>query len=230
MAQLSREGHRQRLKKQFENDFGESMPDYQLLELLLFYAIPRIDTKPLAYALLNRFGTLENVFNAEREALLEVDGIGENSVTLIKLFESLNLRIHENRNTGKTKINSGDEAKKFASNILKEHRNEAVLLITLKTDGEILGWHIVSKGLPSFATIDQREIVKHAINDNAVNIIIAHNHPSGNTEPSAEDMSFTLQLISMLRNVKVNVLDHVIVGRDNAVCMTEFSKYRKFFK
>ena len=227
---MSRDGHRQRLKKQFDFGEGANLPDHQLLELLLFYSIPRIDTKPIAYNLINRFGTLENVFKADKDALLDVEGVGENTVALIKLFNSIKIRNNENRNIKAKKISDAGMACKYAKNVLSEYAAERVIIITMRSNNEIIGCHTVSKGCASFSPVDTTELVKQTLNDNASKVIIAHNHPTGNTEPSGNDIEFTLSVISLLRKFNVTVLDHIIVGKDEALSMANVKEYKRYFK
>ena len=230
MADMNREGHRQRLKAQFFNKPNGEFQDHHLLELLLFYSIPRKDVKPIAYNLINRFGSLENVFKADIPSLMSVDGVGENTAILISLVNAIEVRNQKNKNKDVKHLKSSKASAEYAKNILRSQSSEAVLMITLDNDMRIISDHILSEGSAKRSKVSPHSIVSWVIKDNASSVIIAHNHPNGKAIPSAEDVNFTISVLSLLRTIDVSLKDHVIVGEDDVCCMAIEPKYKGYFK
>ena len=143
---LSRKGHRQRVKDAYLKGSLETMPDHNLLELVLFYAIPQKDVKPLSYTLINHFGSLDKVFNASIEDLMMVDGVKEHTAILLSLFKSVNMRISQNNANEEIKLSSFEKISEFAANMLKDQKVENFLVITVASDDTIINSRIVSKG------------------------------------------------------------------------------------
>lgn len=229
MSELSREGHRERAKENFIKN-GKTLQDHHLLELLLFYSIPRRDVKPIAYNLINRFGSFENVFNADIESLCEVEGVGENTAVLISLVAAINKRRSENKNNDVKRLTNSKDAAEYAKNILRENKVEKLLLITLDNDLKIIGNHIVSEGSVNTAKINAHKLVSYIIKDNASCVIIAHNHPEGNANPSIEDINFTVEILSVLRSIGIHLNDHIIVGENEVTSMALTPKFKNYFK
>ena len=179
--------------------------------------------------LLNRFGSLENVLKADIRDLTAVDGIGETSAALLGLFYETNKRIFSQRNSVINKLENADEAMAFAKNILKPMRNETVLAITLKNNMDIINIHTVSDGSASQSEIDMRDFVSVVCRDNPASVIIAHNHPDGPSVPSAADIDFTVSVRSLLKVLKINLADHIIIGEDRTYSMKNDNNFRQFF-
>lgn len=222
-------GHRKRLKDKYKNN-NRSLHDYELLELLLTYSIPRKDVKPIAKELINHFGSFENIFATNPELLMKVNGIGENSAILISLLNTVNGRISKNRNTNVKELNSSSETKEYFKNLLKEEKNEKVAVVSLDNSNRIISCRIISEGTVNLIEISPRKIIEAVITDNASNVIIAHNHPFGNGEPSAQDVDFTLKTRDLLRPLGINLFDHIIVGENDVFSMRSSLRFVHYFK
>lgn len=222
-------GHRQRVKEKFlknQSAFG----DYELLELLLMYSIPRIDVKPIAKDLLRRFCSLENVFNATPEQLMQVKGVGENSAILINLFSTVKKKISKNKNDNVTHLDSNENSIAFFANYFENERNEQIIAVSLDNSNKIIATRVLSNGLVNASEFSLRKIVDMVAADNPSSIIVSHNHPRGKAEPSAADISFTIKIRDFLRSVNVSFLDHIVVGEDKSLSMRASRTYSKYFK
>lgn len=222
-------GHRKRLKEKYANE-SNSLHDYELLELLLTYSIPRKDVKPTAKDLIKHFGNFENVFNATQSQLMKVNGIGENSATLISLFNTIGDKINKNRNANIKELNNSEEAKEYFVNLLKSERNEKVAVLSLDNSNHIISCRVISEGTVNLIDVSPRKIVEAVITDNASNVIIAHNHPFGDSEPSAKDVDFTLKTRDLLRPLGVELFDHIIIGENDAFSMRSSLRFVHYFK
>lgn len=229
MAELSRDGHRQRVKKAFLDGAGDSMPDHNLLELLLFYSIPRKDVRPIAYNLLNRFGTLQNVFNASAAELRTVDNVGDSTVALIKTVSTLYDRIEFNKNRKIQVLNDYKSTECFAKNILSNANVEKFVVISLNNSLGVINYHIVADGTANHAYADPAIIVERVLTDKASNVVLAHNHPNGDCIPSAADISFTLEIQGIIEKLGIRLIDHVIVANNSAKCMTTMASCANYF-
>lgn len=195
--EISRDGHRARMRAAYLQGGGDAMPDHQLLELLLSISIPRKDVKPIAYALINRFGSLEQVFAAGAADLQQVPGVGEQTAVQILL--------------------------------VRDKTTEQVYLVTLDGSAKILQTHAVGSGSINLAAVDQRTLMEHILRDNASAVMLAHNHPGGKAQPSAQDLEFTIRLLSILRSIHVQLLDHIIVSPTDTYSMRSDPEYGSFF-
>lgn len=228
MDNLSRKGHRQRAKDAYLNNSLDSMPDHNVLELILFYAIPQRDVKPVAYNLINRFGSLENVLSADVGELAKVDGIGEHSATLLKLFSDVHRRLNQTR--AKEQFNSFEQLADYAALMLGDYRDEVVLVVTLDNQHAIIHPHIFENGSVNIAAINKKDVAEVAIRDNASAIVLAHNHPNGDATPSAADINSTQSLGLFLRQINVALLDHIVVGSGGKTQSIKGDlRYAKFF-
>ncbi|MCK5844683.1 MAG: DNA repair protein RadC [Victivallales bacterium] len=204
-------GHRKRLRERF-NKSPESFEDYELLELLLAYSIPRVDTKPKAKKLLEKFENLHSVLKAPNEELTALNGLSENTATLIKLISELNSRNEASVILSKENLPSPSDALKFVKSKIESSDNEAFLVIYLNARNRVLAYEIINEGTVDRAVVYPRNIVREALRNNASALILAHNHPSGECDPSAHDIALTDSLIKALKTVDVSVLDHLIIG------------------
>ncbi len=192
----------------------ENAPDHNLLELYLSLVIPQKDVKPIAYDLINTFGTLENVINARAEDLMKINGVGESTAVALNIISDMNKRIVYNRNNKVKKILSTQDSYEYCYNLLAMETVEKIAIVTLTNDGTVINHHILNSGNVSSISVDLRKLVGFAINDNAAGVLITHNHPNGDATASAADINFTIEINSMLRKIKVNLVDHIIIGKD----------------
>lgn len=209
------EGHRARLRQTYIENGIDSFHDHQVLELILTYAIPRVDTNPIAHRLIERYGSLKAVFEASVEDLKKVNGIGENAAVLLKLLGDT-FRRAARREAEKTKIRNCGDAMRYAMTLFEDKRYEAVYLLSLNKSREVIHVDKVSSGTVMQSAIYPRLIVEYVIRHGAHSAILTHNHPSGDLTPSKQDVAATNEIVNALKLIDVNLDDHIIVSRDNA--------------
>lgn len=228
---LSREGHRQRVKDTYRENGITGMADANLLELILFYAIPRKDTKQLAYDILNHFnGRLDLVFEADLEELETINGIGESAAILISLFRAVSSRLSERQNESVQCLDDYREAKAYCRNLLANRTEEQLLLITLDNDLNIINVHNIASGTVNMITISSRRILEYVLRDKSAAVIITHNHPHGSFKPSTEDIQFTQRLNRLLKQLGIRLADHIIVGENGSLAMKYDIRYTELFE
>lgn len=230
MADLERRGHRERMRQSFIAGGYETAPDHNLLELYLSFIIPQKDVKQISYDLMNKFGSLENVFNAPVEQLMEVKGIKEVSAVAISVVPAINKRIQKNSNEKRTVFKSSDDSFEYCKNLLSLEKNEVVYLITLNSDVSVIRCYKISDGSVNSATVDFRKLVNYVTCDNASCVILTHNHPTGSPLPSAYDIDFTIKVKEFLEKLDVVLYDHIIVGKDECFSFQLDTDYMKFVK
>ena len=214
MAELSRKGHRQRVKDAYMQNKLDGMADHNVLELVLFYSIPQKDVKPLAYDLINHFGSLENVFNADVHDLMKVDGIKEHSAILISLFRNVNIRINQSYANNLVRYNTFEKLAEYASLMLRDFKNERIMVVTLDNELRIINTHFAPEGRVNESSILPRELAEIVLRDNAPTVVLAHNHPNGKPTPSRADIDMTRGIIKFLKQLRVTLTDHIIVGEN----------------
>lgn len=223
-------GHRTRLKESFRDGNADTFSDHVILELLLFYSIPRKDTNEIAHKLIGEFGSLEELFNASYNAILKVDGVGEETATLIKIISSINDKMQLSSAKKDNKPMTSDEMKNYLSAFYRSKKYETIVILSCDNKRRVRKLNVVGEGCVNSADINGRKIVEAAINSNASYIVLAHNHPSGAASPSLADVDATRSLIIMLRRLDIGVFDHIIVGADgDAFSMREHDEYKNLF-
>ncbi|MBE6816120.1 MAG: DNA repair protein RadC [Ruminococcaceae bacterium] len=228
MENLSRKGHRQRVKESYLKNSFDAMPDHNILELILFYAIPQKDVKPIAYNLINHFGSLENVLNADVSELIQVDGIQEHSAILLTLFRDVHRRLNQQK--ADVQYRTFEQLMDFASMKLKDYQTETVLIVTFDNAKSIINTHILTGGEVNSAVLNKKDVAQFVIRDNASSVVVAHNHPSGSAVPSAADIDATISLSQFLRQINIALLDHIVVGGDGTVQSIKGDlRYAKYF-
>lgn len=205
-------GHRERIKEKFLKTDGEIFEDYELLELLLTYAIPRKDVKPLAKMLLAKFGSLGNVLSANTSDLLDVKGIKEHSATLIKLTACMTKSILKKEVMNKTLLTSCKDVENYCHALLGRETKEYVYAIALDATNQVIEVILIQKGTVSESPVYPREVVEKLIKCGAVSFILVHNHPSGDTKPSKADIILTESLFDATHNLGIRMQDHYIVS------------------
>lgn len=216
------DGHRERVKEQFAVYGGESMTDIQYFEMLLFYAIPRRDTNELAHALLERFGSLRAVLDADPAELRSVKGIGENAALLIKTVREGMRRYMVEPNREIRYIFSSSDAGRYFLPILQYETIEKAYLMCLDKNDAIISCTEISSGIQGAVNVTIRQIVDTAVRRCAAKVILAHNHPSGNPYPSAEDKLLTDSLKKALRLMEIKLRDHILVAGKTYVSFAQF--------
>ena len=225
---LSREGHRQRMRNAYLADYMENAPDHNVLELFLSVIIPRKDVKEVSYNLLNRFKTLDGVISASPKTLMEVDGVGASTAIELSLISIIAKRAEISRNNSVEALNNTDEAIEYLSNFLKREKSEKLYMVTLRSNNTIINTHLISTGIANTVNADIQLIVSNAINDKASSVILAHNHPSFNANPSAEDISFTINIKNVLEKMNIFLADHVIITGDSGISVLNIMKKFKY--
>jgi DNA repair protein RadC len=210
-------GHRTRLRDRFLLGGADVLPDYELLELVLFAAIPRRDVKPLAKQLIARFGGFAEVVAAPRERLLEVDGIGENAVTQLKVIEAAALRLSKARLLGKPALSSWQSLLDYCTAAMARSVREEFRVLFLDRKNILIADEVQSAGTIDHTPVYPREIVKRALELSASAIILVHNHPSGDPTPSRADIDMTREIAAAAKPLRIAVHDHLVVGRSGQV-------------
>lgn len=206
------DGHRERLKKQFLTHGLDTFNDINALELLLFFSIPRRDTNETAHRLLDRFGNLPAVFSASFEELKEVDGVGFSSALLICLVHQLIKKLEVSKTAEIISINNVKEAGKYFIARFVNEPDELLLMVCLDSNRNIISCSELARGTVNSVNVNIRRIAQIALQNRAVSVILAHNHPTGMPLPSVEDDVLTKQIHKILATLDIKLEDHVIVS------------------
>lgn len=209
-------GHRARLRTRFINNEGKDFADYELLELLLTYALPRQDVKPLAKELIRKFGSFAGVISAPISDLVTVSGLKENSAILLKVVKSAAtlLSWQQLQNEDAPIISSWDIMIDYCRTLLAYCEVEEFHVIYLNAKLQVIKQEIMQKGTINMVAFHPREVLKSAIANNASGIILLHNHPSGSTRPSNADITLTQQIVEAAEAINIAVIDHIIVSKN----------------
>ena len=218
-------GHRQRLKNRFLEEGLDHFDEHQVLELLLFYCIPRQDTNPIAHALLDHFGSLSQVLEASPAELQKVNGMGENSAAFLSLLNEFCRYYYTKREANVTILDSAKKFSSFLTPIFHGRRNETVFMLCLDAKCKLLCCREVGEGSVNSAAVPIRRIVEIALGANATSVVLAHNHPSGLALPSPEDELTTRQLAIALSAVEIALADHLIIADGDSVSLRESGLY-----
>lgn len=205
-------GHRDRLRDRFKHA-PDSLPDYELLELLLFMAIPRRDVKPLAKSLLARFGSLRGVLQAPLADLESTQGLSETSALALKSIQAAGQRVMKQEIMGKPVLNSWQVLLDYLHGSMAHEAKEHFRLLFLNKKNELIADEIQQSGTVDHTPAYPREIVKRALELSATAIILVHNHPSGDATPSRADIDMTREIVSAASALDIMVHDHLIVAR-----------------
>jgi DNA repair protein RadC len=206
-------GHRERLRRRFRDAGPDALPDYELLELILFRAVPRRDTKPLAKAILAQFGTFAEALNAPEERLKEVPGLGEAAITEIKLVRAAALRLVRGEVLERPVLASWSQVLDYCRASMGFEAKEQFRILFLDKRNQIIADEVQQKGTVDHTPVYVREVVKRALELSATAIVLVHNHPSGDPTPSRADIEMTKQIVSSAKNLGIVVHDHIIVGK-----------------
>ena len=220
------DGHRQRLKERFCNEGLEHFDEHQVLELLLFYCIPRMDTNPIAHALLDRFGSLSQVLEAPVEELEKVQGIGHNAAVFLSLITATGRYYQVNCAERTVILNSVDDCGRYLQPFFYGRRNETVYLLCLDAKCKVLTCKEIGEGSVNSASVPIRRIVEIALAANATSVVLAHNHPSGLALPSDADIQTTRRVAMALDAVEIGLIDHIVVADNDFVSMCQSGVYR----
>ena len=219
------EGHRERLKNRFREDGLDNFDPVNVLELLLFYCIPRRDTNEIAHELINHFGGLVQVLEAPVEELIKVDGISKNAATFLNLTTAVGRYYMVNRAAQTAILNTVEDCGRYLLPFFIGRRNEAVYLLCLDAKCKVLCCKEVGEGSVNSAAVSPRRIVEIALGVNATSVVLAHNHPSGLALPSGDDVQTTRRIAVALQMVDIQLADHIVVADDDFVSLAQSGLY-----
>ncbi len=209
------DGHRKRLRGKLLERGASSLADYELIELILSYSIPRRDVKPLAKELLKKFNSISSLFSAESKDICSVNGIGERSAGLIKLIYACHVKYFEEKMLDMDPISNPETVVNFSIASLLGKTDENLMAIFVNSKNRVQDYEIISEGTVDMAVVYPRKIIKKTLEKNANGIILVHNHPSGDPDPSGEDMKLTRAAKEAAAPMDIRVLDHIIIGKGN---------------
>jgi len=215
------DGHRNRLRRRFLKDGLDPLTDDQVLELLLFYAMPRKDTNPLARKLIAHFGSLSAVLDASHHELMAVEGVGEQTAALIHMINPISRRYLMGRSQQNTVVASTQACGEYLLPYFYGAKDEMVYLLCLDAKCKVLLCRLLQHGSIHSASFSTRSAAAAAINCNATSVVLAHNHTSGIALPSQADIATTQELRTTLRALDVILVDHIIVADNDFVSMAE---------
>ena len=215
------QGHREKMRQRFLKSGLEGFADHEALELLLFYAIPRQDTNPIAHRLMERYGSLSAVLSAPAEDLKKVEGIGESAAVLLKAAGQIAQKARLSDATAQRPLTDVEAVGAYLLERYAGETHEMLYELCLDQKGKLLACKRLSEGSASSAALDIRKVVENAILTSASAVILAHNHPSGIALPSDDDCAATTQAARALQTIGVTLADHIVVADDDFVSMAQ---------
>ncbi len=218
---MSAEGHRSRMRARLLRSGPDSVADHELLEMMLFLALPRRDTKPIARALLTRFGSFANAVSAPLPDLRAIEGLGDAGIAALKTIQAAALRLARSEVLNRPVLNNWDRLMEYLHAVLAREKIEQFRVLFLDNRNRVVADEAQARGTVNHAPVYPREVVKRSLDLHAAAVILAHNHPSGAAEPSRADEYLTQTLKSALGLVDVRVLDHLVVGQGAVVSFAE---------
>jgi DNA repair protein RadC len=205
--------HRKRLRTRFLAGGPNAMPDYELLELILFRAIPRKDVKPLAHALIEHFGDFNAVISSSVSQLMQVKGVGEAVALEIKIIEAGSHRLAQAKVLQRNIISSWDALLTYCHTVMAHRETEQFRILFLDTKNTLIADEEQAKGTIDHVPVYPQEVVKRALELNSASLILVHNHPSGDPTPSEADIKMTIQITEAAETLGISVHDHLIIGK-----------------
>jgi len=207
-------GHRERLRDRFLDGGPDAVTEYELLELVLFRAIPRRDVKPLAKALIARFGSFGEVVSAPRQRLREVDGLGDAAIAEIKIVQAAANRLARGEVKKRTVLSSWSAVLDYCRTTMAFADKEQFRVLFLDKRNQIIADEVQQTGTVDHTPVYPREVIKRALELSATALILVHNHPSGDPTPSRADIQMTQAIVEIAKPLGISVHDHIIVGKD----------------
>ena len=207
-------GHRERLRQRFRDNGPDALSDYELLEMVLFRSLPRGDVKPLAKSLIKKFGSFAEVIHAPEARLQKVDGLGEKTVTHIRLIAAVASRIARGELKKRTLLSSWNQVIDYCRTSMAFADREQFRLLFLDKRNQLISDEVQQIGTVDHTPVYPREVIKRALELSATAIILVHNHPSGDPTPSSADIQMTRAIVDIATPLGIAVHDHIIVGRN----------------
>ena len=215
--------HRERVRERYIKEGLDSFAPHQILELLLFYTIPRKDTNEIAHRLLDKFGCLSNIFETPVKELMKVEGVGETTAVFLSLVSDVRRKYEEDKRRNSTKITTGKDAGEYAKTLFYGRIYECFYVVLLNTQNKVIHAEKISEGTLDETPVYPRNVVRVALQNNAFSVILAHNHPGGSVTPSVVDIETTKAIKRALEAINIELRDHVIVCEDNFFSFSEMN-------
>jgi DNA repair protein RadC len=212
-------GHRERLRDRFRKGGADALGEYELLELILFRAMPRRDVKPLAKALIARFGSFAETVSARPERLREIDGLGDAAIVELKIIEAAAKRLAKSAIGKRLTLSTFSAVVDYCRTVMAFLDHEEFRVLFLDKKNCLIADEVQGVGTVDHAPVYPREIMRRALELSACAIILVHNHPSGDPQPSTDDIHLTHQIIAVGKPLKVAVHDHLIIGKQGHVSL-----------
>ena len=208
-------GHRERLRGRFEKSGLGGFNDYEVLELLLTYSIPRKDTKDISKNLLKRFGSLKGILSADIQELKKIDGLGRQSVIFIKVLnEFIKFYFEQQAEMGEIQFTELEQMVTYLSAVIGSYKNEVVKVLYLDSQNKMIHKELIDAGTVNESYLNYRRIAATALRYSTTSVIIAHNHPDGDPEPSENDNIITQKIAEALKLVDIDLQDHIIIASE----------------
>lgn len=214
-------GHRQRMRERFFTQGLDGFAAHEILELILMFAIPQKNVNPLAHRLLEHFGSLHAVLEADVKELVKVEGIGEYAATLLSLFAHVDRQLEKSRSAERKKLNSRAASKAHCRGLLAGLRQEHLYLVCMNAQMEVVQNALIARGTLNEVPAYPRMVAEAALRANAHSVVLCHNHPGGSIIPSQQDLEMTDNLNHLLSRLDIMLADHVIVADDEALSLLE---------
>jgi len=219
MANNNHDGHRNRMRQKFITNSLSGFEEHEVLEMLLFYSIPRKNTNEIAHELINKFGNIARVLDADIEVLQEVSGVSANSAVLLKMIPQI-CKLYYNCERSALDFKSLDTIKSFAINQYIGQTNEVLKVIYLDSScGYISCEDICTMNSAIAVVLNLKKIIERAEKHNSAHVILMHNHPNSNTQPSKDDVNTTVKVEKLLKDIGITLIDHIIVSKNDALSM-----------
>jgi len=212
-------GHRMRLRERFRGAGADALSDYELLEMVLFRALPRGDVKPLAKSLIKKFGSFAEVVHAPPTRLREIDGVGEATITELKLIAAAASRVAKGQVQQRTMLSSWNEVIDYCRTSMAFADKEQFRILFLDKRNQLISDEVQQVGTVDHTPVYPREVIKRALELSATAIVLVHNHPSGDPTPSSADIHMTKAIIDIAKPLGIAVHDHIIVGKNGHASM-----------
>lgn len=218
-AQPHYHGHRDRLRERFAADGGAGLQDYELLELLLFRILPRRDTKPIAKAMLAKFGSFSEALGAPPHLLEEIDGLGPTAITDLKVILAATQRIGRDAIQNKPILASWNEVIDYCKTQMAYETKEQFRILFLDKKNRLIADEVQQTGTVDHTPVYPREVIKRTLELSATALVLVHNHPSGDPAPSSADIHMTRQIAEIAKPLGIALHDHIIIGRSGHVSL-----------
>ena len=224
-------GHRNRLRQKVIKYGIESLAQHEVMELILFNSFAQKNTNDIAHRLIDEFGSVSRVLDAPKDELMKIKGISETTVLMLKSMPQIAKFYMQDKNTTNLlKISDFNEIFEYVKDSYIDEVVEVARAIYLTSAGRILGCEVLSKGIVNSAYVSPRKVVEYCIKYNATQVVLVHNHPSGNASPSGDDLIITRSISDALRSINCRLTDHLIIADDNCFSMQKCGQYSRVFK